>query len=110
MLTNANAALGASVPNASEFTPCPPTVTVVDAAAFPPCFSFVGSTGAHRYEVWVKPGDAGEDVEFFRAAADATDTVAFQVLHLGYATSRPSSVETSTSCHARVSSSRRRLY
>jgi hypothetical protein len=93
MLTAANAALNTTASTEAPLTPCEPTVQLLDAAAFPPCFSFIGSTGAVRYETWVRPfsgiwgspgsrqpaADSAEETDnsvWFRLMADAKDTVA----------------------------------
>jgi egghead protein (zeste-white 4 protein) len=58
------------------FIPCQPTVTVLDAGAFPPCFAFVGATGAARYEIWARAvGKLEENPEWFRLTGDAHDAV-----------------------------------
>ena len=95
MLTAANDALNTTSSTEAPLTPCEPTVQLLDTDAFPPCFSFIGSTGAVRYEIWVRPfsgiwgslgsrqpsaeSDPAEETAhsvWFRLMADAKDTVA----------------------------------
>jgi len=63
-----------------EFVPCPPSVVVVDAVAFPPCFAFVGATGARRYEIFARAVSMiDENGDWFRLMGDAHDAVAERI-------------------------------
>ena len=74
---NKSAATLKSEAAVDTFVPCPPSVVVVDEVAFPPCFAFVGATGARRYEIFARAvSKIDENSEWFRLMADAHDAVA----------------------------------
>jgi hypothetical protein len=78
LLSAANTGWNNSASTAADtFVPCPPSVVVVDEVAFPPCFAFVGATGARRYEIFARAvSKIDENGDWFRLMGDAHDAVA----------------------------------
>lgn len=70
---------------AEDFVPCPPSVVVLDGEAFPPCFAFVGATGARRYEIFVRAvSRIDENGDWFRLMGDAHDAVAERMARMTF--------------------------